>query len=65
MDLALHRQPVLAILHEVIAAPEPLSTTAFNKLVRRYPRPDGGLYSRSELIQVYRALAGDDGLPPF
>ena len=65
LDLSLHREPVLAILREIIAAPHALSTTAFNKLVRRHPRPDGGLYSRSELISVYRQLAGADGLPPF
>lgn len=64
LDLALHREPVLAILREIIAAPDALSTTAFNKLVRRHPRRDGGLYSRSELIGAYRVLAGD-GLPPF
>lgn len=65
LDLELHRETVLEILHEVIAAPDKLSAKAFNKLVRRHPRPDGGLYSRPELIHAYRTLAGRYGLPPY
>jgi elongator complex protein 3 len=65
LDLNLHAEPVLAILYAVIDAPDKLSTTAFNRLVRRYPRPDGGLYSRTELIHAYRELAGTADLPAY
>ncbi len=65
LDLELHRDTVLEILREIIDAPSKPGTKAFTKLVRRHPRPDGGLYSRPELIHAYRELAGMHGLPPY
>jgi elongator complex protein 3 len=65
-DLAGHESTVQQILIEVINAPGRLSSRQFSQLVHRYPRPDGGLYSRSDLIQGYRAMAGVyDGIPPY
>ncbi|TVR24523.1 MAG: tRNA uridine(34) 5-carboxymethylaminomethyl modification radical SAM/GNAT enzyme Elp3 [Anaerolineaceae bacterium] len=64
-DLQAERQPILAILREVIDAPQKLPVAAFDKLVRRHPRPAGGLFSRSDLISAYRQMAGTHGLPPF
>ncbi|PJF21010.1 MAG: histone acetyltransferase [Phototrophicales bacterium] len=60
-----HLEPILAILKAVIAAPQRLSQKEFTNLLRKYPRPEGGMYSRSQLIQVYREVAGQHGLPPF
>ncbi|MFW5691774.1 MAG: elongator complex protein 3 [Chloroflexota bacterium] len=65
LDLETHRDSLLPILHEVIDASERLSPRAFDRLVRRFPRPDGGLYSRSDLIHAYRELAGSESLPQF
>ena len=64
-DVDAHRDTVLEILHTVIAAAEKLPKQEFNKLIRRFPRPDGGHYSRSDLIRAYRELAGSHGLPPY
>lgn len=65
IDLQFHREPLLAILQEVINAPERLSSRALNKLLHRHARPDSGLYSRSHLIYAYREMAGTHGLPPY
>ncbi len=56
------RAQLLPLLREIVAA-EALSPKRLNRLQRRYPKPEGGLYSRSELIQAWRALAGTQGLP--
>jgi len=65
IDLQFHRQPLLAILQEVIDTPDRLSGQALTKLLHRHARPDGGLYSRSQLIYAYREMAGTNGLPPY
>jgi elongator complex protein 3 len=59
-----HRAQLLPLLQSVIAQ-EQLSTKQFQTLQRRYPRPEGGMYSRSDLIYAYRELAGTHGLPPY
>lgn len=64
LDLETHRPALLALLRAVIDAPA-LPPDALNKLVRRHPRPDGGIYGRGQLIHAYRALAGTGDLPPF
>lgn len=58
-----HRQQLIPLLSAVIEL-DVLSPEQLNKLQRRYPQPDGGMYSRSQLIQAYRELAGSYGLPP-
>ena len=56
------RAQLLPLLHEIVAT-ENLSPKRLNRLQRRYPRPEGGLYSRSDLIHAWRELAGTGGLP--
>ncbi len=56
------RAQLLPLLHEIVAT-ENLSPKRLNRLQRRYPKPEGGLYSRSDLIQAWRELAGTGGLP--
>lgn len=65
LDLNVHREQLVAILQHVIAQPRRLTGDEFNTLLRKYPRPEGGLYSRSQLIHAYRELAGGDDLPAF
>ncbi|MDX1993824.1 MAG: tRNA uridine(34) 5-carboxymethylaminomethyl modification radical SAM/GNAT enzyme Elp3 [bacterium] len=65
IDLQQHREPLLAILRQVIAAPEKLSHDEFSRLLLRHSRPDGGVYSRAQLIDAYRALAGTVDLPAY
>ena len=59
---AAQRAQLLPLLREVVAS-DGLSARRLNRLQRRYPRPGGGLFSRSELIQAWRQLAGTQGLP--
>ncbi len=56
------RAQLVPLLREVVAS-DGLSPKRLNRLQRRYPRPGGGLFSRSELIQAWRQLAGTQGLP--
>ncbi len=62
-DLAQHYDTLLPLLREVIAR-DSLTADQLNTLLRRYPRPGGGLYGRSDLIHAYRALAASGALPP-
>jgi elongator complex protein 3 len=60
-----HREQLTNVLRALIDAPTPLTDQQFSKLMRRYPRHDGGLYGRSHLVAAYRAFAGNGGLPPY
>jgi len=63
-DVEANREPLIAILREVLSADKRLSRKQFNQLLYKYPRPNGeGLYSRPHLIQAYRELAGQEGIP--
>ena len=64
IDLDQHRDTLVNLLREAIATSD-LSSKSLDRLVRRHPRPDGGLYGRSELIYAYRELAGTQNLPPY
>ncbi len=59
-----HRTQLVPLLQAVITRDE-LSPKQLNRLQRRFPHPDGGMYSLSDLIYAYRELAGSYGLPPF
>ncbi len=63
IDIEFHREPLVEILKTVIETPKRLHPDTFNQLLHKYPRPDGGLYSRSDLIHAYRTLAGSEGIP--
>ncbi|MBZ0294376.1 MAG: tRNA uridine(34) 5-carboxymethylaminomethyl modification radical SAM/GNAT enzyme Elp3 [Anaerolineae bacterium] len=64
IDLDQHAEQLVRILQEVVSGDD-LTPKQLNRLVRRYPRPDGGLYGRSELIYAYRELAGTHALPAY
>ncbi len=65
IDVEANREPLTNILKIVLAEPKKLKSDDFNKLLMRFPRPEGGLYSRSDLIRAYRQLAGQDGIPEY
>lgn len=65
IDLDFHRDTLVAILADVLAHPDRLPPQELNDIIRRYPRKDGGLHSRSQLVEAYYEFAGQDGLPPF
>jgi len=60
------RAALLPLLREIAALPAagpgPLGAAGLDPLLRRHPRPDGGYFSRSELIAGYRAFADEAGL---
>lgn len=63
-DVDANRTELVGILNEIFDAGKRLSRKEFNKLLYKYPRPHGeGLFSRPQLIEGYRAFAGQDGLP--
>lgn len=64
LDLDTHREPLVAILKAALQKPV-LASKQIDKLTRKHPRPEGGMYSRSELIEAYRTFAGSYGLPPY
>lgn len=55
----------MAIVRAALSAPEPLSPTALNMLVRKHPMSSGNLFKRSDLIAAFREWAGQDGLPEY
>jgi elongator complex protein 3 len=65
LDMSLHRDRLISALREIVRVEGPLSHDVFSRITRQNPRPDGGLYSRPQLIEAYRQFAGQDGLPPF
>ncbi len=65
LDLSIHGEQILEVLKIVVDAPAKIPGDKFSKILHRFPRPEGGLYSRSDLIYGYRQLAGTRGLPPF
>jgi len=41
------------------------SGSDYAKLVKKFPKPDGSIFSKNDVIQAYRALAGSHGLGQF
>ncbi|MDX2075212.1 MAG: tRNA uridine(34) 5-carboxymethylaminomethyl modification radical SAM/GNAT enzyme Elp3 [bacterium] len=64
-DVTAHTKTIIPILQALSASDEALSPDHLNSLLRKYPKPTGGVYSRSQLIAGYRELAGTHGLPPY
>lgn len=59
-----HRENLVALLQDIIAAPD-LTIEGLEGLLRRHAKRTKRMYSRDEIIFGYRALAGSQGLPPF
>ncbi len=64
LDPDTYREPLIAILRELVAAPD-LDARAIQQALRRHPRDGSGFFRREDLVRAYRAYAGADGLPPF
>lgn len=65
LDLDAHRPQLTAIVRAALSAPEPLTPTELNTLVKQYPMTGGNLFKRSDLIAAFRQWAGQDGLPAY
>ena len=59
-----YREPLIAILEEIIDADE-FDDKSMDKILRRHPKDGKGFFRRDELIRAYREYAGTDTLPPF
>ncbi len=64
VDVEQYREPLLAILREVVARPR-LTQRELFALMKAHPRDGRGLFGKNDLIHAYRQLAGTHGLPPF
>ena len=64
LDLDAYRQPLLALLRELIAAPQ-ITPQTISRILHRHPRDGRDLFRREDIVRAYRAFAGTDGLPPF
>jgi len=66
IDIDAHREALVALLHDIIEQPERLPSKEFQRLVRKYPLPNGeGFFSRPHLIEAFRQFAGQYGLPEY
>jgi elongator complex protein 3 len=67
-DRAFDPRPVRNVLLPLLRAiesipdstPDPLSAEVMEPLLRRHPRPEGGFFSRSQLIAGFRAFSNDE-----
>ena len=64
LDPEAYREPLLAILRAIVAAPS-LDAKALTAILRQHPKDGTGFFRREDLVRAYRAFAGQDGLPPF
>ncbi|RMF48827.1 MAG: tRNA uridine(34) 5-carboxymethylaminomethyl modification radical SAM/GNAT enzyme Elp3 [Chloroflexota bacterium] len=67
LDLEPHREPLLALLRAVVAAPT-LSSADLYRLLRQHLKmtPEGQrFFAKDELIAAYRAFTASGDLPPF
>lgn len=63
LELERYRDRLLTILQAVIDDPH-LTAKKLDRLLKKNAKEDGSLFRRSELVQAYRQLAGQD-LPPL
>jgi len=65
-DAEPHRDRLIPLLKVILKTPRRLSSREHQQLMRRFPRPAGeGFYSLANLVDAWRAFAGQDGLPEF
>lgn len=63
-DYTPHLEQLLPLLKELETI-EKLSQKEYFRLLKRHLRKDSGVFSKDQLIQAYRGLAGHHGLEPF
>ena len=65
-EVEAHRERLIPLLKVILKAPGRLNSREHQQLMRRFPRPAGeGFYSLANLVDAWRVLAGQDGLPAF
>jgi elongator complex protein 3 len=63
-DLSRYREPLLAILTEIVAHPD-LTRRAYTRLLRQHQKDGQGFFSADDLVAGYRLFAEQEGLLPF
>lgn len=64
IDLERYREPLVAILNEIVARPD-LDRDDLTRILKQHPKDGTGLFRRSDVVLAYRELAGSHGLPAF
>ncbi len=65
-DVEAHREQLLPLLRHILSQPRRLTPREHQQLMRRHPKPDGaGFYSLANLLDAWRAFAGQAGVPAF
>ena len=65
-EVEAHRERLIPLLEIILKAPDRLSSREHQQLMRRFPKPAGeGFYSLANLVDAWRAFAGQDGIPDF
>ena len=65
-DVEAHRAQLIPLLKVILNAPGRLSSREHQQLMRRYPKPAGeGFYSLANLVDAWRAFAGQDGVAEY
>ena len=65
-DVEAHRAQLIPLLKVILNAPGRLSSREHQQLMRRYPKPAGeGFYSLANLVDAWRAFAGQDGVSEY
>lgn len=65
-EVEAHRERLIPLLKIILSAPNRLSSREHQQLMRRFPKPAGeGFYSLANLVDAWRAFAGQQGIPDF
>ena len=66
-EVEAHREQLIPLLKVILEGAETvLSSREHQQLMRRFPMPAGeGFYSLANLVDAWRAFAGQDGLPEY
>ena len=65
-DVEAHREQLIPLLKIILSAPGRLNSREHQQLMRRHPKPGGeGFYSLANLVDGWRVLAGQAGLPDY
>jgi elongator complex protein 3 len=64
MNTPTNHQQMIALLSELEKVGE-LVGSSYGKLVKKFPKQDGNIFSKEEIIRAYRLVAGTEGLAPY
>jgi len=62
--LADHQEQMLNLLN-LLLSKEDWDKKTYSKLIKKFTKPDGRLYSKDEVIFSYKQLAGTNGIPEY